>query len=66
MATDIPATLNRSAGFRFSFGGTTVIEEVEVENEKVNEAIYDLAGRRLNEITKPGIYIINGKKVLVK
>ena len=66
LATDIPATLSRSAGFRFSFGGTTVIEEVEVENEKVNEAIYDLAGRRLNEITKPGIYIINGKKVLVK
>jgi hypothetical protein len=66
LATDIPAMLSRSAGFRFSFGGTTVIEEVEVENEKVNEAIYDLAGRRLNEITKPGIYIINGKKVLVK
>ena len=66
LATDIPATLSRSAGFRFSFGGTTVIEEVEVENEKVNEAIYDLAGRRLNEITKPGIYIINGKKILVK
>lgn len=66
LATDIPATLSRSAGFRFSFGGTTAIEEVEVENEKVNEAIYDLAGRRLNEITKPGIYIINGKKVLVK
>ena len=66
LATDIPATLSRSAGFRFSFGGTTVIEEVEVENEKVNEAIYDLAGRRLNEITKPGIYIINGKKVIVK
>lgn len=66
LATDIPAMLSRSAGFRFSFGGTTVIEEVEVENEKVNEAIYDLAGRRLNEITKPGIYIINGKKNIIR
>ena len=64
LATDIPATLSRSAGFRFSIGGTTDIEEVETENER--EEIYDLTGRRLSEITKPGIYIINGKKVLVK
>ena len=30
------------------------------------KAIYDLTGRRLERITVPGIYIINGKKVLVK
>ncbi len=30
------------------------------------KAIYDLAGRRLNAITEPGIYIIDGHKVLVK
>ncbi len=28
--------------------------------------IYDLSGRRLNEIKTPGIYIINGQKKLVK
>ncbi len=28
--------------------------------------IYDLSGRRLDHIRKPGIYIINGKKVVVK
>ena len=28
--------------------------------------IYDLSGRRLNEIKTPGIYIINGQKRLVK
>lgn len=54
-----------SAGFRFSFGGTTDIEEVETESENV-KAIYDLTGRKLSEITKPGIYIVNGNKVLVK
>ena len=59
------STMQNSAGFRFSFGGTTAIEEVETESENV-KAIYDLTGRKLSEITKPGIYIIDGKKVLVK
>ena len=53
-----------SASLRFDFGGTTSIEEVEIRNEK--EEIYDLTGRRVNEITKAGVYIVNGKKVMVK
>ena len=38
------------------------------ENCTVNEAntIYDLCGRKVTEITTPGIYIINGKCRLVK
>ena len=39
------------------------IDEVVAETA---QTIYDLTGRRVNEITKAGIYIINGKKVLVK
>lgn len=48
---------------------TTGINEVEVSNEvKSNKAegIYTLNGVKVNEITKSGIYIINGKKVVVK
>ena len=59
-----------SYSLRFSNGETTDIEEVfdganENEVEQV-ETIYDLSGRKLTEITAPGVYIVNGKKVLVK
>ena len=53
-----------SNSLRFSFGDTTAIEKVESRNEK--EEIYDLTGRKLECINGAGIYIINGKKVLVK
>lgn len=45
--------------------GTTGVEEVETENGEV-KVIYDLTGRRVQETVKGGIYIVNGKKVLVK
>ena len=56
---------NGAATYSFAFGeGTTAVENVEVGNEEA--VIYDLTGRRVEEITAPGIYIVNGKKVLVK
>jgi hypothetical protein len=33
---------------------------------KTVEGIFDLLGRKLDVITAPGIYIVNGKKVVVK
>ena len=54
-----------SYGMRFVGGEATGVEEKETENGKV-ETIYDLQGRKLTEITHPGFYMINGKKVYVK
>ncbi len=48
-------------------GSLTSISEIETETTApVLEGIYDLTGRKIEEITEPGIYIINGKKRLVK
>ena len=64
-ASAVPAELQDAASFSFRFGeGTTGIEKVEISNEK--SEIYDLTGRRVEEITAPGIYIVGGKKTLVK
>ena len=41
----------------------TAIDNITVEQEKT---IYDLQGRKIERITKPGIYIVNGNKILVK
>ena len=53
-----------SASLRFG-EGTTGVEEVKTENGEV-KTIFDLTGRRVEAITAPGIYIVNGKKVIVK
>ena len=37
-----------------------------INAENVVKGIYDLQGRKIEEITESGIYIIDGKKVLVK
>ena len=48
---------------RFDFGSATGIDAVQTETEKV---IYDLYGRKVNQITGSGLYIIGGKKVYVR
>ena len=53
------------ASYSFRFGeGTTGVENVVVENEV--KAIHDLTGRRVENISAPGIYIVNGVKKLVR
>ena len=66
-ASAVPAAAQGAASFSFRFGeGTTAIENVEVENEV--KAIYDLTGRKLKgeNGNLKGVYIVGGKKVLVK
>ena len=41
------------------------VESVIVENKAVM-GIFDLLGRKLDAITGPGLYIVNGKKVVIK
>ena len=43
----------------------TAIENVVVENAAV-KGLFDMQGRKIDAITAPGLYIVNGKKVLVK
>ena len=48
-----------------AFNDPTAIEGVTINTNK-QQGIFDLSGRRLNQITAPGLYIINGQKRYVK
>lgn len=52
-------------GMRFIDDSATGVDGVKGESGEV-KAIYDLQGRKLTEITEPGMYIVDGKKVYVK
>ena len=47
-------------------GETTSISGIEIANRAAKGAIYNLAGQKVERISQPGIYIINGKKQIVK
>lgn len=50
--------------YSFWFGGeTTGIGGVDADT--VADGIYDLQGRKIEEVTAPGFYIVNGKKVYI-
>lgn len=51
--------------FTFVIENTTGIENIVAENEG-EKVIFDLTGRRVKEINKAGIYIINGVKTIVE
>ena len=51
--------------FGFDDGETTGINAVNGEGVTVNGSVYDLQGRRVAQPTK-GLYIVNGKKVIIK
>jgi len=46
--------------------GTTGIDSVTKDIVPAVKGIYDLMGRKHDKITTSGIYIINGKKTIVK
>ena len=65
---ELPSESNAQA-LRIRFGrgeGTTAIDELEATaNGQQPTAVYDLAGRRVLNPAK-GMYIVNGKKVVIK
>lgn len=64
-ASALTASAQGASGFKFRFDNqTTGIEGAPALNTA--KAIYDLSGRKVNDITAPGLYIVNGKKVMVK
>ncbi len=62
----VPKSSNASLFISFDEMTTSLDEELRVENEEFATApvYYDLSGRRVENPTQ-GIYIVNGKKVLV-
>lgn len=46
--------------------GTSGIQSVGIEKKPQPSGIYNLSGQRIEEITTPGIYIIDGKKVWIR
>jgi hypothetical protein len=64
-ASAIPATA-RELTFIFEDGETTGIADVRGKKADVRDDIFDLQGRRVENPQKGGLYIKNGKKVVVK
>lgn len=58
------SSVNPTRGMYGIGDGTTSIRELRMENEGRDEW-YDLQGRRIEQPTKAGLYIKNGKKVIV-
>ena len=56
----------KSFVLEFEDGGTTGIETIENSKNSIDDGVYyDLQGRRVENPTR-GIYIVNGKKVVIK
>lgn len=59
----LPAPVSGARFYVFDFGTETGIDELKGENGNVKSEVYDLAGRRVQNVQK-GLYIVNGKKVI--
>lgn len=60
-------SLSQMRGFNFESMTTNINNVVANTNNSKNAVIYDLNGRRVNSLNAAkGVYIVNGKKVIVK
>lgn len=64
--TNVTPPAASAPGFTLDFGtGTTGITEIEKSVNAGNEAVFNLNGQRVAQ-PKKGLYIVNGKKVIIK
>lgn len=61
---EVPVTSSSAKGFAFG-GDETGITNIDANSSNIR-VIYNLAGQRMNDTVKPGLYIINGKKTVVR
>ena len=61
---DMTASLNQTINVKFGREDLLGIEQIA--GEQGEKVVFDLTGRRVEAITAPGIYIVNGKKIIVK
>lgn len=65
LAVPSKSETNNVKGFSFD-GTTTGIDATDaVETENVRE-IYTIAGQKVSTMSKPGLYIVNGKKTVIR
>ena len=62
---DVTASGTGAPGLEIVFGDATGINTLNVERGTLNGEVYNLAGQRVAQPTK-GLYIVNGKKVVIK
>ena len=67
LSTTVDASASGSARLSVVFADDTEgIAQIENESVKMDGVAYDLQGRRVAKPTVKGLYIVNGKKTLVK
>ena len=61
--------VNKEISYPFAVNNKIIdilgIDEINA-NDGAEQKVYDLTGRRVSNAQKPGIYIVNGKKIMVK
>ena len=61
----VPTAISEGAKAFVLDGETTAINGISTRNDH-DEAVYNLNGQRMASMAKPGLYIVNGKKVVRK